>query len=66
MEIHAKKFTDNNGDVWITLYEEGHMKEPLVMLRSFEINKLMLTIQNELDGWDSASEVPQENAPSEG
>ena len=48
MAILAKRLTDNHGDVWILLYEEGLIKEPLTILKAFEAATLVKRIQNEL------------------
>jgi len=48
MEILAKRLTDKFGDVWVLIYEEGHLQEPLTLLKQFEAEVLVSNIQNQL------------------
>ena len=72
MEILAKKVTDQFGDVWVLIYEDGHLQEPLTLLKQFEAEILVSNIQNQLNErtispkFNHAKEVPQKNATPEG
>lgn len=68
MRINAKKLTDEYDAVWILLWSDGGVDEPLAMIRDFEAESLATQIVLALDLKPplNASEIPQKDASSEG
>lgn len=50
MELCVKKLTDENGTVWVLIYAEGMIQEPLTLFRDFEALNLCRQIQDVLKG----------------
>ena len=56
MEILCKRLTDDWGDVWILLYEEGCLKKPLGLFRDFQARALLASLQHHLSEGKAGSE----------